>query len=73
MLRNTISDLYYRLKLLKNDILTLKEFISSKYCLGETWMNNTTVWLTKIAQWKSRESKLRLHSKYKYLVLEKQT
>ena len=73
MLRNTISDIYYKLKLLQNDILILKDFISTKYCLGETWMKNTTIWLTKIAQWKSRESKLRLHSKYKYLVVEKQT
>ena len=73
MLRNTISDIYYKLKLLQNDILILKDFISTKYYLGETWMKNTTIWLTKIAQWKSRESKLRLHSKYKYLVVEKQT
>ena len=73
MLRNIISDIYYKLKLLQNDILILKDFISTKYYLGETWMKNTTIWLTKIAQWKSRESKLRLHSKYKYLVVEKQT
>ena len=56
---------------MNDDILKLKDFISTEYRLGEIWIQNTEAWLIKIARWKSRESKSKLDCKYKYLFNEK--
>ena len=62
ILLNTISDVNKRLKFLSDDILKLKDFLSTESCLGEIQTHNTEAWLIKIACVKSRESKSRLDS-----------